>query len=792
MSVNLAGLGFVFSAVDNGLLSFQAKALRGFQQLTDSLESMQGFTANFTSDSIRLTTSLEANRQIMLKSSKALLGNKGVFEGMTKLANQSVALAESTGIGINTTTEAVRIYDKFSAVLKESRLGAVDLARFLETFSIEGTGLHDFLKLLSTGDNKLKPGEIERVLSNIASYGAKIGNVSETFSGLFGDTELLQAMKTQGVAFDEYIEGILKAQLALSQGSGGAAKAQELVKSLTGTLLDSSRGFQQLVAGMGSDIPEALKNVTIAGQNVQAALQGMGKGPEHALQMMVDMLAAAKTTGNLDFVKNWLGGAFDPQLVEMVTNNIDAIRTSLTNKEPKGPMSIKETLAAAVDPKTAQQQLETLEDDFEATFRSLGQKTKPFIQQTRKVFGELKKEMKALAGDESSSLGKVIKGLADVSKFGAIAFFPKDWQSTAQIMGVIGKTLSPVLEQLKLFGVTGFNLMSGFNLALMGGMALWVKYQQLLKEEQVRGREDPEAFAEDRLMEQLDQWIEELLTSVNNFFKNDFPVIVNLAGKALEKLDKAVGRLLRRHGPQMLDMLKRGFNWVWEGLEEWWAKLDLAPSVAAALDTVTEALRAWLDSPDTLGSTWDAFFEKIQPSWDKFKEQLGRGWDLYLGPALDRLFQAVGDGMDQLYDRYIKPAWDRFYTRNIERWVNYGKLMTDIAASLGDPTELAQAIGRFSAHAAIQQEKERRFNDADAIEDMRNQNKRQTDMIKARSDQQEGAQLYKALLDSINNNKLIVVNPEKVEMRTTVPPLAQEIYPTVYLTQPLSGAGKPR
>ncbi len=510
MALNFLGLGFSFGARDDGL----GKTLKGlasdFASIGKeilSLQRLQTFLQALTFDrlddlsnkikeigvgGLNLTSSLESTFKQSSVEARKFGANVGVAsKDLGKFTAKSASMAYNLGIGAEEAAKSIRGFDYLKGTLK--KVGIASEESFAKLAAVTGIDTQKFGYDLSQVQKNLglSDDSLASILSSARLYGDEVGSVGDGLNSIF--TDLTPLLKTQKQVFkksDAELAAYGQSFFVLSkQMQKAGVDGKEFTKNLASALNKAGGSIGQVMAGVGGDLDGLYKElVTTFGVTQEEAVAMTKMDPAQFVGQITSRVDALAASGKdispaLDFMKNRLGEAFGPEIMEQFAIvmgdtklraelNAKAIGKATTEAAQKTSDALGEVQKKGWESQyTAAQQFERLQEQFVANLRKKSSmSTAEFMKSARASFNDFNKFL-----DDTIAKGgfgkKVVQTFADVEKYGLLGLAPKNLVGELSMAGSAVEKLASPLAKLRAAGVNLLTPMGALT-AAVGGLGL--------------------------------------------------------------------------------------------------------------------------------------------------------------------------------------------------------------------------------------------------------------------------------------------------------------------------------
>jgi len=473
-----------FSAEDKGLIKYARRAQSGFSDLGAIIQLVGEQAARFTSQSMNLTTSLEASRFNAAKSAKMAAASMALEAGPRRqMIKDVVRLNEaykiSTSVAISTTKAFARNEDAFKAW----GLSVDDAAKQGEAFGIDNeklgssiSRLADLTKLKLTDDAFKNLGT---ELGNLAARTTDYGGTMKDLPGLVDRLALAQQnLQLSGEDVQAFAKGIIGLRGDISRIFDDPDIGKEFSESMTDALTGANKGMNRLLSGIENNIPGVVEQLAIAGFNVTDVFERMKKDPQTFTQELLKSIGKMKagSKGYL-FVRARLEEAFGEKttakLFEASARNAEKMEKAFGNTGV-AMMTMSERARQGLPAfRTLQESLELMENQLETRLRGAFAGGRDYVKSTGAAFKKFGDVMMDIS-KEGGLAGTMAKKLAEIHQIGAQALLPKALQPMAAVLGTIASRLAPVIARLADMGVLTLDLWSPLRAVAAAGLGVAV------------------------------------------------------------------------------------------------------------------------------------------------------------------------------------------------------------------------------------------------------------------------------------------------------------------------------
>jgi hypothetical protein len=610
MATNNYGLGFLFSAKDDGVEKKQGALAKGFEVMRQSLARLSdGFSHIVTSEGV-LTTGFEAQLVANNKVTSAMAANYGkVGDAITSFTQEAQDRQLRLNISIDAAARATREY---AVVQKE--LGAIgiqsadDFAKFNAVTGVSFEQMRTSLTVMSKGLN-FANSDIKKVYSSMYEMGKQTGDVAGALNSIPAVLEQLkQKAALQGTVLDPKALAGLGAQYAsvsagLYKFSGNAEDARSSALNIMNALVASQTTMQNAFAGTATDISELGKRLSIATGDVTESFKLINSGPEGFMKGMTQMVANVKKNGgNVDELFNLMRGQMDTVFgtkaaSEMVNfwNRADAETLKGMANVSNASMNLGKTVNQGFrDGRTLADRFQLAQDMFVKKIREGSDESKRFVAESQKAFKDWGDKLLELSKG-SGPMGMFARKMIDIQSFGAKALLPTALQPMAAVLGTLLQTFGPVLVALKLMGLSFGTLLSPITLVVVALGAIAYRIADLMSQGKSFGEAFGQTFDEViGLFKQLPHWLDIAGEKLGGWLKDIIPILLTGFGMLLEKvpdvLQWAVGLV-----KSAIRLIGKVIEGLWDGIGNFLEKRF--PEFAAAIHDFFEGFKkpfVWL------------------------------------------------------------------------------------------------------------------------------------------------------------------------------------------------------
>lgn len=477
MGLNALGLGFGFSAKDEGLLRYQREAIGGFRFMNEALVGLSHTTNKFTANGMELTTQLEAVRTQSDTTARRVLGNAGlVGKGSAELRRQAVSMAEGLNLSADATARAVVASQDAKEAFKALGLSARDVAKFEAMTGANAIEFGEtFTRLRS--ELRLDDKQLKQMEETLVQSGSRLRDVGGQVTFLREMTKLLSRAQASGIKdIAGYGQEILKASAGFKAFTGSSGEATEFTRQLTEALIEGREGNSKLMAGLREDIPKVTEILAVEFQDIEKSFRRLEEGPEQFVNFFAEWGRRAKEVGglteaNLRTLNARLSETMDPKfaavLVNMVRKGAEGF-AEFNGALKDMPKSVKEINKAFTTGYTLEDQMRLMEEQMIANFRRISSAGKDLVGQMRPAFKEFGEDLHKMAQDKGP-VGAVVRKMAEMHQIGAMALVPKALRPMVSTFSQLTKRMLPALDAVQ--GLIG-NFFSFGGILRTAGLAL--------------------------------------------------------------------------------------------------------------------------------------------------------------------------------------------------------------------------------------------------------------------------------------------------------------------------------
>ena len=713
MALNF-GLGFSFGARDAGLskainnLTSEFKGLGkeilglsriqtmlsalSFEKLDDLGEKLK----NIGVGGLNLTSDLESTFTQYSKSVAKFGAQTGITgKDLAKLKQEASGMAYGLNMDIDSASKAIYGFKAAAGDLKGADIlkgigleSAQDYAKFAEQAGVDASNFSYELVTLGK-EAHLSAQQVALITAQQIKFGQNANTLGKTLGSTKELMEILQTRTHLGDSAEDvakFGQQVFSTADKLYAFTGDGEKAQAAAFELAKTLTDNKKSFADMMAGVeGASLSDFTKQVGIAGPGINAAFESMKQGPEAFLSSVATAVEGIKDEAQRDkaieFFRAHMEKVF-PQLSGMLVGGLKDVdaRKKLMEQSAlatatdaaKAGKEISKTYETGI---TAAEAFERQQKGLLQTLRGLSTvSTGDFLKETgkeMKKFGETLKD----TAKQDGPLGSLVRGFADVQKFGVSGLLPANLRGEFSALGTAVEQATPVLAK---FRAAGINLSSPMGALTAGIGLLGVKFLSYRKaaaaaledtlKKQKKSKAEIAKIMSEKSSELTNTAIRQTATDVIDFFKNTLPKYAGIAVKFIAKFarkvlsggfstgasaltgDKATDDVLNELMKVLKDAFdgamkfaKELFSGLWDGLMG--KNIDPAKSTDAQAigGAIGTALRAAFDFAKTeLTNYLSGWWTNVTAIWsdpnktfgDKLKETFGESIPLLIGGAL--------------------------------------------------------------------------------------------------------------------------------------------------------------
>lgn len=466
--LNFMGLGFNFGGKDAGLTKAIDIALTSVSKFTAGIQGVSEELGDLAKKGRDPTTDFEARmtaNNVMLTSMGANLGKTG--KALTDFTGKSQSLALTMNRGEAETANAIGQFDRMRGVMVKTGIDSEKtLLKIADVSHINASVFADSSMQLAKMQGMTKEAGAD-ILDTMTAAGQAMGDVAGSLGDAAARTALLQkrsallAQGFKGIGIEEFSKQIDATTVSFQKATGAsAATARAFGTGLAESIQDSAQAFKELTVGVGTDIPEGLKGLALTTGDIGTAFSNMEDGPEGFMKTMKNL---TKNMGGdkekigqlMTWIQGQTGKAFGPERAKEIVNMLmltteasetagKAVKTATGALKKYGEEGYK-------NGRTAAEAMKLSEDLFVTGIRAANNTAWEFANGASKSFGDLGKDIQALAKDKGG-VGDLTRSLIDLNHKGLVGLFPKDLQGEAVAMGgmfeMLGKTLAGIMNPL--------------------------------------------------------------------------------------------------------------------------------------------------------------------------------------------------------------------------------------------------------------------------------------------------------------------------------------------------------
>lgn len=629
--MNFGGTGFAFAVKDKGSLSFSDRLAKSFGGVTDAVRRMgssgdessrllaplQGIlrTVNemlnvdrvqawmsafggrqlhdarealsqLTGAHMNLTTGFEAEQQQIGQASRQAAANAGFAgEAFQRVSRMGASLAGSLNRGAAETTGAAVAWENAGQYLRAAGIrSARDLVLIQDTHQVNAGTLADFartaqMSLRLTGD------QTSRIIGEYQRAGAAFGGVGNAINQL---TPLMDNLNQEAAAMGVSLNPERMTAMAVGTARYGQAlytagirgeHAQSAMHALNTTLLQGRQGMQNLVMGVGSELPQMLEGLSIAGGDVNQAMTAMSEGPDQFVRTLGSMVTAVRASGrNVDAFMQHLNTRLTASGMgaDEVASLMTLLRSTGTGAMESLSQTADATSAALVQSarrgfstgRTLEESFNRSRDAAIASFRAIGRgEATQLIGSMGREFGALNARVREVVAD-GGPLAMLATRLSAAHQIGALAFIPQGLRPIGLLMGQLGSEIGPVLTSLYTMGFRLTMLMSPLTPLLIALGFLGMRFADLV----IHGRSASQALTQiatevGAFFDNLPSVVDRGMTAFGRFLEGIANSASAVDWTALwERITTSIGRSAVVFYEKLQPHLRRIGGWVLEGI----------------------------------------------------------------------------------------------------------------------------------------------------------------------------------------------------------------------------------
>lgn len=646
------------------------------------IKSGIGAVANSSGE---LSTSLEAMGVAASKQARQTAVNLGLTgKELKSVSKQAAGMSIGLNIGADTAATSIVGWTKATKEMRAVGIGsATDLAKLSEVVGVNGKEFSNML-IRMRKEMGFSDAQMKLLTSSFTAMGQQTGDVSGALGAmpeildLLSEKAALMGAKLDPKQLAEYAAQTAGLAAGLGKMGLSADKARGMSIELAQSVVQAQKQLQNMYAGTQSELPDMVRELSIAGQDIDFAFSQISKGPSGFVKGLAHMALAAKEQGaDVGHVMEFMRARLEQAGVQGIGPLVNFMRSA----DKSMLQTIQSVETANIDlgklakegyssGRTLQESFELAEQGFVESFRSIGKGRFTFVQETTKAFGTISRAMKSSTGTTRVAIGL----FADMHALGAKALLPDFLQPYAHILGVIQKNMAGVIAVIA--GLT-------FAFGPLGGavglvLAALVFFQAILYRTKKQTGSWEKAFlkiGEDiaNFFKKLPFRIVKALTKLDNLFvwlrKGLRRAMSGKGGLFGNDFVKGIGQNLMASLSMLWSYIKGFARGFWKGLTGQFDPkgpegASASADVAAMLGT---ALRSALQTVATFFTTtlWPAvvgvFKGLIAGLLGAADPETGEN-----KTAAERFGQSVGEfirkGLDKAYDLvrdYLKDWWRR-------------------------------------------------------------------------------------------------------------------------------------
>lgn len=492
MALSFAGLGFTFSAKDEGVSGVLNKIASGFGLVGKAVGGVLGAidprnmmaaadaVAAASKAGENLTTSHEqALLSLGITAQKALVQAGLSGKEMGQLRSRIVSLTMATGYNEAAVSQGVIANKLYTDTLKEFGLKSDDAAVRMEEMGTSAFELGRHLDYLKSRDAS---ADLKRLSGSMTA----LGNNTHDLNAAYKQTADLVNLVNTRMAYSnnttlkagQAMQTLVDAQLNLATHTkmpkeniiGSVNEIENALQRVLGN-------FDSLAAGLEKDLADPTKELVLFGGNVTEMMAAAQEGPDAFLKSFAKFAKQAQKDGvsagdAMSFFKTRFGNAFGGETLKLLGHFASASETEL-DSIIKGVGNVSASLDAAVNAatprnKTLQAQLDLIRNLFITSFRDISRgAAEEFVHKAGKSYKEFADNIKALA-DSDGPLSDLVKKMSLAHQVGTKAFLPEFLMPAIDAFGTLAQEMKPALD--------GLNSLTQLHpvLGVVGGLGLLV------------------------------------------------------------------------------------------------------------------------------------------------------------------------------------------------------------------------------------------------------------------------------------------------------------------------------
>lgn len=766
--MNFGGTGFAFAVKDKGSLSFSDRLAKSFGGVTDavrrmgssgdessrllaplqgilrtvnemlSVDRVQAWMSAFggrqlhdarealsqlTGAHMNLTTGFEAEQQQIGQASRQAAANAGFAgEAFQRVSRMGASLAGSLNRGAAETTGAAVAWENAGQYLRAAGIrSARDLVLIQDTHQVNAGTLADFartaqMSLRLTGD------QTSRIIGEYQRAGAAFGGVGNAINQL---TPLMDNLNQEAAAMGVSLNTERMTAMAVGTARYGQAlytagirgeHAQSAMHALNTTLLQGRQGMQNLVMGVGSELPQMLEGLSIAGGDVNQAMTAMSEGPDQFVRTLGSMVTAVRASGrNVDAFMQHLNTRLTAS--GMGADEVASLMTLLRSTGTRAMESLSQTSDAtsAALVQSARRGFSTgrtLEESFNrsrdaalASFRAIGRgEATQLIGSMGREFGALNARVREVVAD-GGPLAMLATRLSAAHQIGALAFIPQGLRPIGLLMGQLGSEIGPVLTSLYTMGFRLTMLMSPLTPLLIALGFLGMRFADLV----IHGRSASQALTQiasevGTFFDDLPSVVDRGMTAFGRFLEGLANSASAVDWTALwERISTSIGRSAVVFYEKLQPHLRRIGGWVLEGIGQ---SLDRLSTTIQGVDwarvwprVIGSARAVVSNAVGTIREVFSAFWRSFtSEAFSAMPSDLGslseRAMRIVLGEEAEAPPQALSERFANAVSNLVLSAGTSIRSAAVELWPHLREGVTELFDEAGPRLqELAAELG---------------------------------------------------------------------------------------------------
>jgi hypothetical protein len=467
MALNFLGLGFLFSAKDDGLKKSQDDYATGFGRIGKAVSAAATNIAAYATTQGKLQSDFEAN---MMHQKNSIAGITTGLDVSTKEAKKYEATLSQMAYDLNREGALPSIGAAFQTIktagiedtLKEI---GVDLKGLVKIADVSGTSVDTLASSIQKMKNTfgMTNAEIKMTLDTIAGTGKAMNVGSEAIRMM---PEVIDAVGDSFVRLARSSPQDAQKAIVATEGLAAAFtkflspdQAKDASKQMLQVLTGETEGIEKMFTGLRDNVPGFTEALSIGFQSADQAFDMIKSDPVEFTARFLKMVNTMKANGQ-DVSPTFKKMAHD--IGEMNTPlkflMMGSEKAAEAVNKVQAAMGRDNTGAFAARQKDyrinleLQQSMDRIGVRLEQTMRGISPVAANFVKEASKNAEEWNKQIKVTAG-KGGLIGQLLKGTSEFMQLGPKAFLPAKFQPFVGVMGQALDKVSPLLDQLNKVGL---------------------------------------------------------------------------------------------------------------------------------------------------------------------------------------------------------------------------------------------------------------------------------------------------------------------------------------------------